>query len=360
MNRQNSLIYVKSLKLSPKSIEELRQEILNELSDSIPLPSESSDAEELRSSGITKYYFYLADLAHAVVKGNYRIYFNVFIVAVTCIAAVIVGVETFPEYQDSTFIVIIEWLVFTSFVLEFFLKLLSEKDRPWQYFSGPEGIWNSFDFLVLIFCVPNTSQLSGGRASMVRLMLRILRLTRLLKLMRTIPALRVILNGIMQGIGSFGYIMLLIVMIMYLYSIVGVVVFGPHDSLFFRGIFVAFLTLFHALTYDNWGTNLFISMYGCEDFTGGLYISRGNLSDQEWQNIPVFYRCENPKSMKAFAVVYWVSYLAITSLMLLSLFIGVLMISMTTTLEEVRIEAEEVSIEHSCYSTIFYHFFCLQ
>ena len=59
--------------------------------------------------------------------------------------------------------------------------------------------------------------------------LRMLRLVRLLTFIKGVPQLRVILSGLVQGMNSVTYIVMLLFLIMYLFSIMGCLFFGPND-----------------------------------------------------------------------------------------------------------------------------------
>jgi len=51
------------------------------------------------------------------------------------------------------------------------------------------------------------------------------------------------------------------------------------------------VTLFDAVTLDNWGCNFMITFYGCEKFNNQLYYSKVsmNITDEDWAVIPSMY-----------------------------------------------------------------------
>jgi voltage-gated sodium channel len=129
------------------------------------------------------------------------------------------------------------------FVLELILRLAAAVvgGRLRQYFA--DG-WNIFDLVVVGGAfVPAV----GGLAPI----LRVLRVLRVFLLVRAIPELRVIVTVLVRSVGSMKYIGLLAGIVLYIYAVIGVELFGPHLKEY-RSLHEACFTLFRVLTGDNW------------------------------------------------------------------------------------------------------------
>jgi hypothetical protein len=91
--------------------------------------------------------------------------------------------------------------------------------------SGPERIWNNFDFWIVILCwVPIKGQVS---------FVRLLRLLRLLKLVGKVKQLQIVVIGVIRGLTSVSYILLLLYLVTYLFAIVCVQFFRKNDPFHF-------------------------------------------------------------------------------------------------------------------------------
>ena len=51
----------------------------------------------------------------------------------------------------------------------------------------------------------------------------------------------------------------------------GIMFFGANDPLHFRSVPVALLSLFRAATLEDWTDIMYISIFGCDKYTSGLY-----------------------------------------------------------------------------------------
>ena len=62
---------------------------------------------------------------------------------------------------------------------------------------------------------------------------------------------------------SIGYVSILLVLIYYVYAILGCMAFAANDPWHFRDVFNAMLTLVRASTFEDWTDVMAINMYGC-------------------------------------------------------------------------------------------------
>jgi voltage-gated sodium channel len=66
------------------------------------------------------------------------------------------------------------------------------------------------------------------------------------------------------------YILLLLVLIFYLFAVVGVVMFRNNDPFHFGSIGVAMITLFRVATLESWSNVMYINWYGCDSQSLGV------------------------------------------------------------------------------------------
>jgi len=154
------------------------------------------------------------------------------------VAGILVGLETYPALANNAIMYIIDELVLSMFALEVILKLMSEGRDPLRYFYGPEWKWNCFDFLIVFFSLVPISTKGGSVA-----ILRLIRLMRLAKFFQNIAPLRMIMAGLMGGLKSISYIVLLLFLILYIYAIAGIYFFRGNDPWHWRSIEISMMTL---------------------------------------------------------------------------------------------------------------------
>ena len=168
--------------------------------------------------------------------------FTLFVVLNILLAAAIVGLETYPQFANNNILNRLDLFVVTSFTVEVFLKMSAEKLKPWRYFTNREWKWNWFDFGIII-----TSYLSN----VLNLkFLRVIRLARLTKLFKQIPQLNMIIKGLLGSMRFLIYIVALFFLILYVYAIIGVVIFAGNDPWHFRSINLAIATLLQVTVLD--------------------------------------------------------------------------------------------------------------
>ena len=174
--------------------------------------------------------------------------------------------QTYDTFEKIEVLDVIDEVVFYIFVMECVVKILCESIRPWKYFTGPhvsstampldissltlplKRLWNCFDFTIIML----TALPLGNNYTALR-MVRLLRLTKMIK---HAPRLRVLLAGLWGGMGQIMYISLLIMLMQYLYAIIGIVLFGENDPEHFGSLFRAMVTLLRVATLEDWTGSL--------------------------------------------------------------------------------------------------------
>jgi hypothetical protein len=125
------------------------------------------------------------------------------------------------------------------------------------------------DFMIVVF-----SWAFFGQATQTAIQcMRLLRLLRFFTVVKNIAQLRVIVIGLVQGLKSSVYIVLLLLMVVYICSITAVDLFGENDPGNFGEILVAMVTLFQISTKTSWTGIVYISKFGCDVYGNGLYTS---------------------------------------------------------------------------------------
>jgi len=119
------------------------------------------------------------------------------------------------------------------FTVECVLKLVAEAWRPERYFQDANnGAFNTFDFIIV---VAGWTLTSSGSAAVGAL--RMLRLVRLLTFVKGIKQLRVIVSGLLTGIKSVSYIVILLILVIYMFAILACLLFGDNDPARFGTVF---------------------------------------------------------------------------------------------------------------------------
>ena len=118
----------------------------------------------------------------------------------------------------------IDLVVLVVFITESGLKFVALDFQPWRFFySG----WNCFDFVIVIGSLDTFGpqwQVLPLEGSQLKL-LRMLRLLRVLKLIKALPQLAVIINAMIMGFASIGFIAILLFMVFYMFAIGGILLF---------------------------------------------------------------------------------------------------------------------------------------
>ena len=212
-------------------------------------------------------------------------WFDPLMLSIIAINAVTLGLETYDSIDASIGdeLHLLNDVILGLFVVELALRMAAHADRPREFFRSG---WNVFDFVVI-----TASFVPGVRENAT--LLRLVRLLRIVRAVRLLPDLRVLTVAVgrsVPGVASLAAITLLLV---YVYGMVGWVIFHDHDPANFENIGQSMVTMFVLLTLENLP----------------LYIERGQeLSD--W------------------TLLFYVSYVLVASFLIFNLFIGIVINSM--------------------------------
>jgi voltage-gated sodium channel len=183
--------------------------------------------------------------------------FSNLIIMVILIAGISTGIELYdglsPPVVKAT--QIIDESVKIIFIIEMALKIWGEAFRPYLYFAD---YWNFFDFLIVL---SSLLPIPNDFTSLIRMV----RMLRVLKLVRVIPQLRILVFGLVNALGSIGYIFALLILLFYVWALMGNIFLGENDPRAFGSLHIGMMTLFRMLTFDNWNTLYYTAVYGCAD-----------------------------------------------------------------------------------------------
>ncbi len=251
----------------------------------------------------------MSQLAHNLV---HRPGFSRVVLTAILLAGVLAGLETSAAIRAAY----AEWLrllnasVLLVFIAEILLKLAAEGRQPWRFFHNG---WNVFDFaIVVVCCLPFDSGFA--------VVLRLARALRILRLVTALPKLQLLTGALLKSLRSMGYVSLLLGLLFYVYGVAGVHLFGQNDPLHFGTLGTAMITLFRVVTLENWGTIFDLQYHGSSLAPAPLPASVGAVPDPqpEW------------------AVVYFISFIFIGTMIMLNLFIGIIMNSMSEMHREIE------------------------
>jgi voltage-gated sodium channel len=133
-------------------------------------------------------------------------------------------------------------VILSLFMLELALRIGAAGFRIMTFLRDP---WNAFDSAVIaVSLIPGI----GAFATVARIA-RVLRIARLVSVS---PKLRLIVGTMMRSIPSLGHVTVLLGLLLYMYAIIGVNLFGAHDPHHWATLGSALLTLFQMLTLEGW------------------------------------------------------------------------------------------------------------
>ncbi len=179
-------------------------------------------------------------------------WFDRTIILLIVINAVVLGLETFPtiEARYGAWMRFFNAAVLGVFVLEALVKITAVAPYYRRYFG--DG-WNLFDFSVVVLSLIPAS----GEFAMIARMARLLRVMRLIS---TLPELRLIVATLVRSIPGMANVILLLTIIFYMYAIAGFHLFHEHDPVHWGSLGLSLLTLFRVLTLEDWTDVMYKAM----------------------------------------------------------------------------------------------------
>ena len=151
------------------------------------------------------------------------------------------------------------------------------------------------------------------------------RLVRMILVFRRVPDINHLLQSIYRGVANMFWILVLTGMVIYVYTVMGVMLFKDNDPRHFQDLGYGLQTVIQLTTADtDWLTIIYINYYGCSEY------GYDSAADEGW--------CTDSKARPFFSVAYIVSLLFILAHIMINLFIGVISQEMEETVVSTRAE----------------------
>uniref|UniRef100_A0A8B9Q168 Voltage-dependent L-type calcium channel subunit alpha n=1 Tax=Apteryx owenii TaxID=8824 RepID=A0A8B9Q168_APTOW len=249
-----------------------------------------------------------------VVTSSYFEYLMFFLILLNTIC---LGMQHYNQSAEMNHISDILNVAFTIlFTLEMILKLMAFKAKG--YFGDP---WNVFDFLIVIGSIIDVilSEIDdaddNSRVSIT--FFRLFRVMRLVKLLSRGEGVRTLLWTFIKSFQALPYVALLIVMLFFIYAVIGMQMFGKiamvdgtqiNRNNNFQTFPQAVLLLFRCATGEAWQEIL-------------LACSYGKLCDPESD----FAEGEEYTCGTGFAYFYFISFYMLCAFLIINLFVAVIM-----------------------------------
>lgn len=246
-------------------------------------------------------------------------------------AAVVVGLETSPEIMArfGSILHTLDAIILWAFVVEAVLKMAAQGRRFYRYFLDP---WNLFDFTIVVVCfLPFDGQYAA--------VLRLARILRALRLITAVPSLQLLVGSLLKSIPSMFYVGVLLLVLFYMYAVMGVFLFGKNDPVHFGDLALSMLSLFRVVTLEDWTDVMYIQMFGSDKYPGYAGLNAADAPTK-------------PQAMPLVGALYFVSFVMIGTMIMLNLFIGVIISSMDEARKEREAEERRKHIAQTGAATV--------
>jgi voltage-gated sodium channel len=169
--------------------------------------------------------------------------FSGVVIFTIAVNAVVLGLQTYEGVDErwGSELDLLNAACLAVFIVELAIRIASYWPRPWRFFR--DG-WNVFDFVVI-----GAAFVPGIRQNAT--LLRLARLLRVVRIVRVLPDLRVLLLGVWRSIPPLASIGAVTALILFVYGMVGWILFGDELPEQWGNIGRAMLTLFVMLTLEN-------------------------------------------------------------------------------------------------------------
>jgi voltage-gated sodium channel len=212
-------------------------------------------------------------------------WFDPLMLGVIVLNAAALGLATYEEIERSIGreLHLANDVCLAVFVVELLIRIGAHAERPGRFFRSG---WNVFDFVVVA-----ASLAPGVRENAT--LLRLARLARVVRAVRLLPDLRVLTLAVGRSIPGVASLAVITVLLVYVYGLLGWVIFHEHDPENFADVGQAMVTMFILLTLENLAD----------------YIAKG-------------------QELSEWTLLFYVSYVLIASFLVFNLFIGIVINSM--------------------------------
>ncbi|MCR8827358.1 ion transporter [Pseudosulfitobacter koreensis] len=218
---------------------------------------------------------------------------QMFIMGVIIFNAITLGLSTSDYLQAhiGDWLRVVDRVVLVIFVLELLIKLYA---YGLKFFRNS---WNIFDFFVVsIGLFPQTDSMSA---------LRGLRVIRAMRLLSVIPQMRAVVQALLDALPGMGAVIIMISIVFYVFAVMATIMYGNTFDEWFGTLGRSLYSLFQIMTLESWSM--------------GIVRPVMEVHPMAW--------------------VFFVPFIVITAFSVLNLFIGLLVNTMQSAVEE-ETEAE--------------------
>jgi len=254
--------------------------------------------------------------------------FESFIILTILINCLLIGVET---YFSNFLISSIQSVALFIFVIEVIIRYFSSRNNK-EYFCEP---WNVFDlFIVLISLIPESLFTDSSTISAIR----VLRVFRVLRLLRVSDEIKLIITVLSKSFSALFYNAVFFSIFLYLYSIIGTTLFqmpefSDESDSYHK---VEILEMYHKHAYN--------APVNSPDPYGSLHETSFTLfrilTLEDWTDIRynLIYACELKllKVSKVVVNIYHVTWVILSSFLLLNLVVGAILNNYNIAMNEIR------------------------
>lgn len=221
--------------------------------------------------------------------------FQGLVLGIIILDSIVLGALTFSFLKNNSILIAIDRICLLFFCIEMCVKILALRK---EFFLSK---WNLFDLFVVVLSVLPTT-IIGNIA-----ILRLFRVLRAARLSSSVPQLRFVIAVITRSIPSVVSIGVLLLLVYYIYAVLGTQLFATAAPEYFGDLGKSFFTLFQVMTGESW-------------------------SEAVARPIMRIY---------PYAWIYFISYMIIASFIVLNMVIGVIVDSIS------EIKAQKLEKEHN-------------
>ena len=171
-------------------------------------------------------------------------WFQFGVLSVICLNALVFGIQTsaWARAECGKWLNAIDVVCLGVFTVELVLKIVAYNRR---FCNDP---WNIFDFIVVaVSFVPDCGMFSS---------VRLFRILRIFKLISGIRHMRIILGAIVKSVRGIMWTGSLLVLIYYVYGILGTHLFGARFDDWFGNLGKSVYSLFQIMTLESWSMGI--------------------------------------------------------------------------------------------------------
>ena len=185
---------------------------------------------------------------------------------------------------------------------------------------------NTFDVVILTCLllgeIVNRNAQAGGDVVDVRVLrvFRFLRALRVLRAAKVLPQLALVMETLLRSASAVGYIAGFMLLIAYIFGVIGVTIFKHNDPFHFGTLDRALVSLFRIVTLEDWTDIMYFNAYGCEGWGDYNRVIAHNGTTVVAEIMPP---CQH-EAFSFMGVMYFLVYILISSFLVLNLFIGVI------------------------------------